>query len=64
MRRVLCWLGLHRWAFVCGDAGRHHALVGLCTRAGLYERCERCGKVWDDLGHEAREHFRVQGVIP
>ena len=64
VKRILCWLFGHRWVPVLVDCNRAVTLMHLSTQAGTLSLCMRCGEYVDDLGGEARAHFKERGVLP
>jgi hypothetical protein len=49
VKRLLCWLRGHRWHVLGINRRKNANLIHLHTMAGCYARCERCGRVWDDV---------------
>ncbi len=56
MRRILCWLGLHRW----GPASTH--ILGPRTIVYVYI-CERCGKKVEGRERWRRDKDRRGGLF-
>jgi hypothetical protein len=62
MRRILCFLGIHRWRVWAVQPRKAIVLGPVC--GGWFRCCDVCGKVADDTKHWSGEPTESCGGFP